>query len=41
MIDRFIGDLQALSEAVHTHDGQQLLDIFAAAKAARDRYVEN
>ena len=41
MIDRFIGDLKALSEAVHTHDGQQLLDIFAAAKAARDRYVEN
>ena len=41
MIDRFIGDLQALSEAVHTHDGQQLLDIFAAAKSARDRYVGN
>jgi prephenate dehydrogenase len=41
MIDRFIGDLQALSDAVHQHDGQQLLDIFATAKAARDRYVEN
>jgi prephenate dehydrogenase len=41
MIDRFIGDLQTLSRAVHAHDGQQLLDIFTAAKAARDRYVEN
>lgn len=41
MIDRFIGDLQALSQAVHAQDGQQLLDIFSAAKAARDRYVEN
>ncbi len=41
MIDRFIGDLQALSQAVHAHDGQQLLNIFTAAKAARDRFVGN
>jgi len=41
MIDRFIGDLQTLSQAVHAHDGQQLLDIFTAAKAARDRFVGN
>jgi prephenate dehydrogenase len=39
MIDRFIGDLQTLSKAVHAHDRQQLLDIFTAAKAARDRFV--
>lgn len=39
MIDRFIGDLQGLSQAVHQHDGQRLLDIFTAAKAARDRFV--
>jgi prephenate dehydrogenase len=41
MIERFIGDLQGLNQAVLTHDGARLLDLFTAAKAARDRYVEN
>ena len=40
MIEHFIRDLQGLSQAVKHHDGQQLLEIFASAKAARDRYVE-
>lgn len=40
MIDRFIADLQGLSRAVHAHDGDRLLELFSAAKAARDRYVE-
>jgi prephenate dehydrogenase len=40
MIGRFIDDLQGLNRALQHQDGQQLLDIFTAAKAARDRYVE-
>ena len=40
MIEHFIRDLQGLSQAVKHHDGQQLLEIFTSAKAARDRYVE-
>ena len=40
MIERFIGDLRGLNQAVQTHDGTRLLDLFTAAKAARDRYVE-
>ena len=40
MIEHYIRDLQGLSQAVEHHDGQQLLEIFASAKAARDRYVE-
>ena len=40
MIEHFIGDLQGLKRAVQHHDGQQLLEIFTSAKAARDRYVE-
>ena len=40
MIEHFSRDLQGLSQAVKHHDGQQLLEIFTSAKAARDRYVE-
>lgn len=40
MIGRFVDDLQALSEAISHHDGQQLLEVFSAAKAARDRFIE-
>jgi prephenate dehydrogenase len=41
MIERFIGDLQVLDAAVEAHDGERLLQIFADAKAARDRFVHN
>ena len=40
LIDRFIEDLQSLSRAVHTHDGQRLLDVFESAKQARDAFVK-
>jgi len=40
MIERFIGDLQALERAVETRDGDRLLQIFGDAKASRDRFVE-
>ncbi|HUT40191.1 MAG TPA: prephenate dehydrogenase/arogenate dehydrogenase family protein [Gammaproteobacteria bacterium] len=40
MIERFIGDLQALDRAVEARDGERLLQIFGDAKAARDRFVE-
>jgi len=39
MIERFIGDLQLLDNAVEARDGDRLLQIFADAKAARDRFV--
>jgi prephenate dehydrogenase len=39
MIERFIDDLQVLDAAVAAHDGERLLQIFADAKAARDRFV--
>ena len=39
MIERFIVDLQALDRAVEARDGDRLLQIFADAKAARDRFV--
>jgi prephenate dehydrogenase len=39
MIERFIDDLQALDRAVEARDGDRLLQIFADAKAARDRFV--
>jgi prephenate dehydrogenase len=39
MIERFIGDLQVLDAAVEARDGDRLLQIFADAKAARDRFV--
>ena len=40
MIEHFVDDLQALKAAVQAHDGQQLLETFTSAKAARDRFVE-
>jgi prephenate dehydrogenase len=39
MIEQYISDLQGLNQAVKNHDGQQLLEIFTSAKAARDRYI--
>jgi prephenate dehydrogenase len=39
MIERFITDLQVLDRAVEARDGERLLQIFADAKAARDRFV--
>ncbi|MGB5180513.1 MAG: prephenate dehydrogenase/arogenate dehydrogenase family protein [Gammaproteobacteria bacterium] len=40
MVEHYIDDLQILSAAIRNHDGQQLLDVFTAAKAARDRFIE-
>ena len=40
MIEHFVTDLQELTKAIENRDGQQLLDIFSSAKAARDRYVK-
>jgi len=40
MIERFIGDLLVLDQAVEARDGERLLQIFGDAKAARDRLVE-
>jgi len=39
MVERFVEDLQGLSEAIRNHDGQQLLEVFTAAKAARDCFT--
>ncbi|MFV1973067.1 MAG: prephenate dehydrogenase [Thiohalobacterales bacterium] len=39
LIDRFIEDLQSLSQSVHDHDGAQLLELFESAKQVRDAYV--
>jgi prephenate dehydrogenase len=40
MIEYFVDDLQALGEAIRRHDGEQLLAVFTAAKAARDCFIE-
>jgi len=40
MVEHYIDDLLVLSEAIRKHDGQQLLDVFAAAKSARDRFID-
>ena len=40
MVEHYVHDLQVLSEAIRNRDGQQLLDVFAAAKAARDRFID-
>ncbi|MGB5539780.1 MAG: prephenate dehydrogenase/arogenate dehydrogenase family protein [Gammaproteobacteria bacterium] len=40
MIERFIGDLLVLDQAVEARDGERLLQIFGDAKSARDRFVE-
>jgi len=40
MIEHYIDDLQVLREAIRNHDAQQLLDVFTAAKSARDRFID-
>lgn len=40
MIEHFVAALQGLTIAIQNRDGQQLLELFTSAKAARDRYVE-
>lgn len=40
MIEHFVAALQGLTIAIQKRDGQQLLELFTSAKAARDRYVE-
>jgi prephenate dehydrogenase len=40
LIEHFISDLQRVNQAVQAQDGDRLLEIFANAKDARDRFVE-
>ncbi len=40
MLKRFAGELHDLADALDSADGQDLLQIFERAKAARDRYVD-
>ena len=40
MLGRFSGELAELTAAVEGGDGERLLEIFARAKRARDRYVD-
>jgi len=40
LIEHFISDLTRVNRAVHAQDGDRLLEIFANAKDARDRFVE-
>ena len=40
MIEHYIADLQKVSKAIQNQDGEQLLDTFSRAKAARDRYID-
>jgi prephenate dehydrogenase len=40
MLEHYISNLQLLSKAIHNHDDRQLLDVFTAAKAARDRFID-
>ena len=40
MIKRFSRDLDVLAAAVSTHDGEKLLQLFSAAKHARDGFVD-
>jgi prephenate dehydrogenase len=39
MIGRYIEDLQSLNRAVREQDAQRLLEVFTAAKQARDRFA--
>jgi prephenate dehydrogenase len=41
MIERFIEDLKDIDRAVQARDGARLLEIFSAAKHARDRFAAN
>ena len=40
LIEHFISDLKRVNQAVQAQDGDRLLEIFANAKDARDRFVE-
>ena len=40
LIEHFIADLQTVNQAVQAQDGERLLEIFANAKDARDRFAE-
>jgi prephenate dehydrogenase len=40
MIERFLGDLQVLDQAVAAHDGERLLELFNRAKTARDHFQQ-
>lgn len=40
IMERYIGEMSELAEAVRRKDGDQLLEIFSRAKEARDRYVD-
>jgi len=40
MLDRFSSELGELSEAIRRGDGEALLEVFARAKAARDRLID-
>jgi len=40
IMERYIGEMSELADAVHRKDGDQLLEIFSRAKEARDRYVD-
>ena len=40
MMERYIAEMGELAQAVRQGDGDHLLEIFARAKAARDRYID-
>ncbi len=40
MMKRYINEMTELAESIRKGDGDELLEIFSRAKAARDRYVE-
>jgi len=40
MLERFAIEMTDLADAIRRGDGEQLLEIFSRAKAARDRYVD-
>jgi prephenate dehydrogenase len=40
VMDRYIQEMSELSETIKRGDGEQLLEVFSRAKAARDRYVD-
>jgi len=40
LIEHYISDLQSVKAAIHAHNGDRLLEIFTAAKQARDRFAD-
>ncbi|MEJ2344416.1 MAG: prephenate dehydrogenase/arogenate dehydrogenase family protein [Gammaproteobacteria bacterium] len=40
VIERYEADLRGLADAIRAGDGEQLLEVFARAKSARDRHCE-